>query len=1317
MATLALAAAGAAAGSALLPAGFSVLGTTITGATLGSQLGSLAGSVIDNALFGSSGQGRAVSGPRLTELKVTASTEGAAVPRLYGKARLGGQLLWASDYVEEVVTSNASGGGKGGLSAGSGRKKREYKYYANFAVAMAEGEISGIGQVWADGNPLDLSSVTFRLYHGSDTQLPDSLIESFEGADAVPAYRGIAYIVFEHLPIAPYGNRLPQLSFEVHRSIDTLHTDVRAVVIIPGSGEFIYSTQPVSRNDIGNQRPAENVHTLQAETDWIAGIDQLEAALPNAKSATLVVSWFGTDLRAGACDIRPGVEIAAKSTHPHVWSVAGEDRASAHTISQKDKRPAYGGTPSDQTVIEAIRDLTARGISVALSPFILMDIGDDNMLPDPYDGNASQPAYPWRGRITVDPAPGASGSADKTAAAGQQLNKFVGAASVSDFSVANQTVQYSGPAEWSYRRHILHYAWLAKAAGGVDAFVIGTELRGLTQVRDHTMTYPFVAALVQLAADVKSVLGAATKVTYAADWSEYFGHQPSDGSGDVYFHLDPLWASPNIDAIGIDLYWPLSDWRDGDAHTDAAGGKNSVYDLDYLKSNINGGEGYDWYYASAADRDNQIRTPITDEFCKPWVFRYKDVVAWWSNAHFDRPGGVEATTPTAWVAQSKPIWLTEVGCPAIDKGANQPNVFFDPKSTESAVPYYSDGRRDDLIQRQYLRAIIEGFDPNSAGYINGLNPTSAVYNAPMVDVAHIHTYAWDSRPQPAFPSDTDVWSDGSNWPYGHWLNGRIASMPLANVVASLLSDHGFSDFDVGNLEGVVPGYTIDRILSARDAIQPLELAYFFDSIESDGKIVFRQRGRQAPVVVIGDDDLADVGSKTDLITFARRQETDLPASAKITYIAAGGAYKQAVVEARRLVGASGRVAQAQLPLVLDPGQATALAESWLFDAWAARERAKFVLPPSQLALEAGDAIIIRRDDKDRLFRITEIGDHGTREITALSLDRRVYSGIPVSDHRFEASVVVSVGQPDAEFLDLPLLRGDEPDTVGYVAASVDPWPGEVTFYRSPETSGYTVGAVAETSATLGRLVAPLALGPPSRLDLANTIEVKLDGGSLTSVTHLRMLGGANAAAIQRDDGSWEIIQFERAELVGAGTYCLTRLLRGQRGTDVVPSPQASRNARFVLLDGAIAETQLSPDEIGLALNWRYGPSARDLGHVSYADKIHTFIGLGRRPLSPVHARGQRVGDGVNISWIRRTRRDGDGWTAVDVPLGETRELYEVDILNGTTVVRTLSADSPTVTYSTNDQIADFGSLQRRISVNIYQISETWGRGVPLNAVV
>ncbi|MFQ8433711.1 glycoside hydrolase TIM-barrel-like domain-containing protein [Amaricoccus sp. W119] len=99
---------------------------------------------------------------------------------------------------------------------------------------------------------------------------------------------------------------------------------------------------------------------------------------------------------------------------------------------------------------------------------------------------------------------------------------------------------------------ILHYAHLCAAAGGVDAFLIGSELRGLTTLRSDASTYPAVAALVDLASDVRGILEPDTAISYAADWSEYFGHHPDDGSGDVRFHLDPLWADPNISFVGID---------------------------------------------------------------------------------------------------------------------------------------------------------------------------------------------------------------------------------------------------------------------------------------------------------------------------------------------------------------------------------------------------------------------------------------------------------------------------------------------------------------------------------------------------------------------------------------------------------------------------------------------------------------------------------------------------------------------------------------------------------------------------------------------
>ena len=188
--------------------------------------------------------------------------------------------------------------------------------------------------------------------------------------------------------------------------------------------------------------------------------------------------------------------------------------------------------------------------------------------------------------------------------------------------------------------------------------------------------------------------------------------------------------------------------------------------------------------------------------------------------------------------------------------------------------------------------------------------------------------------------------------------------------------------------------------------------------------------------------------------------------------------------------------------------------------------------------------------------------------------------------------------------------------------------------------------------------------------------MQLDAGTLASVTELALLGGANLAAVCNEDGDWEVLQFLSAILTAPATYTLTGLLRGQGGTEHAMRTPVVAGARFVLLDGALARIDMTEDEVGLAFNWRCGPASRDLGSPSYVQLAHTFHGEGLKPLSPVHIRGTRTGGDLNLAWMRRTRIGGDSWDSIDVPLGETQERYEIDILDGTTVKRTLIATRP-----------------------------------------
>ena len=560
---------------------------------------------------------------------------------------------------------------------------------------------------------------------------------------------------------------------------------IKAVTMIPAATEWAYAPYEVFRDEIttgAEYIETENGYSVYDSSewllqysaaasagrigglacDWATSLNRLQNQLLNCGLVNLYVAWYGNDLRAGSCTLRPGVTQASAGNMPHDWSCNGLQRSTAHLISTVNGSAAFGGTPDDQSVVAAIRDLKARGLQVCLTPFILMDVPAGNTLPDPYSGGTGQAVYPWRGRITKQYA-----TADKTAAVASEVAAFVA----------------------QYRPFVLHYANLCAEAGGVDAFLLGTELRGLTWLRDAEGSYPFVSALIQLAADVKAILPNA-QLTYAADWSEWFGHQPPDGSGDAFFHLDPLWSNANIAAVAFDNYWPLSDWRDNAPNVDEAvkpdGTLTAITDYDYLMSNVRGGEGYDWYYASSAARAAQTRSPITDGgYNKPWIYRYKDIWNWWLNQHYNRLGGVESTSPTAWVPQSKPFWFTELGCPSVDKGSNQPNVFYDPKSSESALPYFSDGVCSYLMQRRYLNAVLRFFDPGDAEFTEDRNPQSTVYSGRMVDLSRVMIYTWDARPYSYFPLLNSVWSDGPNWILGHWIDGKLSTYATPQELDSM----------------------------------------------------------------------------------------------------------------------------------------------------------------------------------------------------------------------------------------------------------------------------------------------------------------------------------------------------------------------------------------------------------------------------------------------------------------------------------------------------------------------------------------------------
>jgi hypothetical protein len=1295
MATLVLSAAGTALGGAL---GGSFAGLTTL--AVGKAVGATLGSVIDQKLMGLGSE--PVETGRVERFRVMGSSEGAALPRAFGRVRLGGQLVWSSRFLETVDAERVGGKGGGGATV------REFRYSVSLAVALCEGEVTRVGRIWADGQPLDQTGLVWRLHPGSEDQLPDPVIAAIEGAGAAPAYRGTAYVVFEDLDLTPFGNRIPQFNFEVFRRPAPARTDlprspaleIRAVALVPGTGEYALATEPVYFRRGKGDSVALNVHNDQGVADVVASLDQLAAELPNARSASLVVSWFGDDLRCDRCTLRPAVEQSVEDGDPMRWKVSGVSRPAAHVVSRLDGRPIFGGTPADAAVVQAIARLRALGQSVMFYPFILMDIQAGNGLGDPWTGAADQPRVPWRGRITLSQAPGRPGSPDRTPAAAPEVDAFFGQAQAADFAASGETIAYSGPEEWSYRRFVLHYAHLCALAGGVDAFCIGSEMRGLTQIRDGADSYPAVRALCELAAEVRAVLGPGTRVGYAADWSEYFGHHPADGSGDVIFHLDPLWAHPAVDFVGIDNYMPLSDWRDGPAHADAAHG--SIYELGYLRGNVAGGEGYDWWYADAAGRDAQQRLPIEDgAYGEPWVFRYKDLVNWWSQLHVNRLGGVRSGAPTQWQPRSKPIWFTELGCPAVNKGTNQPNVFHDPKSSESFLPYYSNGARDDFIQYRYLQATFAHWgDPAN-------NPVSDVYAGRMVDLSHAYVWAWDSRPWPDFPSRMETWIDGDNYHLGHWLNGRTSLAALDAVVAEICARSELPDVALGALHGGVTGYTIGAVESGRQSLQPLMLACGFDGHTADGNLAFANRGGRIVAEVAPDGCAALDGEAV----MSRTRAPALEAAGRVTvgYVRSDADYLPGAADALAPDAAEPTQAQTSLPIVLSDGEAAAIAERWLREGRIARDTITFALPPSGLALVPGDVISARHGARSDLYRVDRVEEMGHRAITAVRIEPAIYDA-PLQPRPTARRRALTAPTPvHAEFLDVPLLTGDEAPHAPHVAVAKSPWAGPVAVYSAADDFGYALNRTLLRPAVMGETLDVLPAARPG-VWMPAAFRVRIGAGSLQTRSAEEVLNGANVAALRfAPAGDWEVIQFQRADLVGPREYRVSGLLRGQAGTDGVMPAEWPAGTLFVLLDAAVPQLNLAAAARGLQRHYRVGPATRAYGDSSYVHHVWAASGVGLRPFRPVHGRARRRADGdIELTWVRRTRIEGDGWQGSDVPLGEERELYHVRATDGDVLLREFTPTAAGQIYTAAEQLAD--GAPAALVFEVAQVSDRFGAG-------
>ena len=553
----------------------------------------------------------------------------------------------------------------------------------------------------------------------------------------------------------------------------------------------------------------------------------------------------------------------------------------------------------------------------------------------------------------------------------------------------------------------------------------------------------------------------------------------------------------------------------------------------------------------------------------------------------------------------------------------------------------------------------------------------------------------------------------------------LASIVQAECLKSKLLTAG--DLNVTALTQAVKGYRLGNVAAIRAGLEPLQAAWPFDVLQSGYTIKFKVRGSSSVTTVPATDlDARSAGETPGVsITNTREMDSVLPRRVTLSYLDTGREYDDGEQYAERLNTDSVNVRSIDLAIALTSAEAAAMAEVLLYLYWMERYDLSFSLPPTYSALEPGDTITVNAAEATYTLRLTAItyAQDGRLECEAKYASSAVYISTALGESGQSTGIALTLaGGSLTEFLDVPTLN-DSLDLAGYPVAMTGylaGWPGGVV-YRSDD-GGQTwtdVQAFAPPGAVIGQALN--SIGAPSSLlmDKGNLLSVRLYQGTLSSVSELAMFSGANYFAYGAA-GRWEIIAAQTCTLQGDGSYVLQDLLRGQKGTEWASGLHAIGD-KVIELDSSLAFVVTSANTIGLTKLYRGVTDGRSLDAVS--DQSFTYTGVNLECLSPVYLNGNRhpTTNDWTLTWIRRTRVGGAWRDYVDATISEATESYEVEIYSSgayTTLKRTITGlTSATATYTSAEQVADFGSNQSTLYVKVYQISAVVGRGYPLTTSI
>ncbi|MAB96920.1 MAG: hypothetical protein CMK71_02475 [Pseudomonadaceae bacterium] len=540
---------------------------------------------------------------------------------------------------------------------------------------------------------------------------------------------------------------------------------------------------------------------------------------------------------------------------------------------------------------------------------------------------------------------------------------------------------------------------------------------------------------------------------------------------------------------------------------------------------------------------------------------------------------------------------------------------------------------------------------------------------------------------------------------------------LADIIAAEISRSSLvslSDIDVLQIAEDVVGYRVSGG-TIRAALEQPQGAYPFDVIQSGYKIKCVPRGQTSVVTIpwehLGANDSDEAG---DLITQSREMDSQLPAITAVSYLSSEREYATGEQIAQRINTAAVNRTDLELAMVLTDDKAAQVAEVLQGIAWLERTDFSITLPPIYLPLEPSDVVTVSSKNAIYELRLTEVNytPDGRLECKAKPNRAALYISSATGGTGITPPSTIGLsGESLIVELDIPLVDEVSQNAVGFVTAATcytNGWPGAVLVRSADDGQTWEDLQAYTGMGGIGYATGVLPASPGHLID-QRSLAVSFISGEPESITLGQLLTGYNYAAYGFD-GRWEIVRFQSATLNADTSYTLSGFVRGDKGTEWATGLHVAGDYFILLDDPDNAFIGTAVQTIGLARDYRAVTSGASVDDAE--NTVFTYNGVNLECLSPVNARATRDGSGnLSATFTRRSRLGSSWWgTGVEAPVGETTQAYEIDVMSGATVKRTITSTTPAFSYSAADQTTDFGSAQASITFRIYQLSEIVGRG-------